>query len=1056
MRIIKISIENINSLRGKWTIDFSDESYAENGNQFVISGATGAGKTTILDAICLALYGKTPREQNINKSGNELMCKSEGSCSVELVYECPKGRFRSTFSQHRANYKPDKPLQDAICSLIEEETGEYIAEDVKASKIESYTKGVIGLDYAQFCKSIILAQGSFNEFIKGNERTKADILAKLNGTQHYKKVGELLWKKAKEAKDNYDNIIKEIGSMPVLSDEEREKIEAEDKAIDKELEKIALELGECAKKIYWREEYENKEKALKEAENEKDKFEQRKQDFAKDEKRLELANKAYGCENKYEAYITIANEYGLKENNYAKTKEELDAANHNVERARRSKEEKASSYNELESKQKTYRDCWKEVRSLDGNIANQEAAYGIQEKVATEAKENYDSNREKLETANREIEETKNKISQLEDYLNANENNKQLEQKLPYLKAKQDMIINQIHAVSDWENRIVNLNRELAERTNELDRVNTEIERIEGELKDYVSDNYKSISLFIRQYSLQEDKPCPVCGSTEHPFVNNAGAAPAIQEEMHNLGTDLQGEADASTLEGVKESNNSAVARVIELSDLNEKKIKEKEGYILEVRGTKNALEEKERGILEYKKKLRELLAEMNEALSLWNKKIDEADILNSIARIIRELEILQEEWNSKTTEKDSLNKNISIMLASIEHIKLQELEDKYKKEDEELNKIKEALDGIKEQRVKLFGQKNVDDAQEEYEKELTARKKALDEANKGFNEAEKALEKAKADYCNAQNELEEKRTSWKTSEEAFKKAVLENGFSNEQEFLDARMEDAKRNELETAKEKLKQEAIEIKANYEKAVKDFEAHKKEGRTSETKDYLLREQKMLEDKKGENNQKKGSIRKDLENDSEIRAKLREKNKELEEKSKEYDIYEKIKAMIGKKSDDLEVFVQKLVMDNLLIHANEHLQLILPDYKLIQKEDSLDCILHDINYNDEKYDRPISNLSGGETFAVSLSFALAIAETACERVSMDSLFLDEGFGTLSGEPLTQAINALKKLKTTGKMIGIITHIEPVIAEFDQKISAKKVRGYSVLEGPGISKG
>lgn len=188
-------------------------------------------------------------------------------------------------------------------------------------------------------------------------------------------------------------------------------------------------------------------------------------------------------------------------------------------------------------------------------------------------------------------------------------------------------------------------------------------------------------------------------------------------------------------------------------------------------------------------------------------------------------------------------------------------------------------------------------------------------------------------------------------------------------------------------------------------------------------------------------------------------LKEKKKmmlELKQAQEEREIYSAIKDMIGVSTgSDLEVFVQRLAMNNLLISANAYLSQILPDYSLVQKGDSMDCALHDINHPDPKDDRPMSNMSGGETFAVSLALALGIAEVASQKIQVDSLFLDEGFGTLSGEPLFEAINALKRLQNTGKMLGIITHVQPVIDAFDQKIYARKRNGVSMLEGAGISR-
>ena len=152
-------------------------------------------------------------------------------------------------------------------------------------------------------------------------------------------------------------------------------------------------------------------------------------------------------------------------------------------------------------------------------------------------------------------------------------------------------------------------------------------------------------------------------------------------------------------------------------------------------------------------------------------------------------------------------------------------------------------------------------------------------------------------------------------------------------------------------------------------------------------------------------------------------------------------------------DLSVFVQSLAFSSLLRLTNKNLFGITNRYKVVQKSPaSLDFEMQDIFFDEP---RSIANLSGGEKFLVSLSFALGISEFASRNVRVDSLFLDEGFGTLSGELLTEAINALKNLQKDGKMLGIITHVQDVINEIDQRIEVKPVSGgHSILIGSGIS--
>jgi DNA repair exonuclease SbcCD ATPase subunit len=143
---------------------------------------------------------------------------------------------------------------------------------------------------------------------------------------------------------------------------------------------------------------------------------------------------------------------------------------------------------------------------------------------------------------------------------------------------------------------------------------------------------------------------------------------------------------------------------------------------------------------------------------------------------------------------------------------------------------------------------------------------------------------------------------------------------------------------------------------------------------------------------------------------------------------------------------------MVFKNLINYANVYLYDITNKYTLEQKgENSLEFIIRDNNFKDT---RSISNISGGEKFIVSLSLALGISKFASHNIKIDSLFLDEGFGTLSGDYLTEAINALKKLQQDGKVLGIITHVQEVINEISQKIEVSPSGGgFSKIKGSGV---
>lgn len=127
MKILSLRLKNINSLKGEWKIDFTEEPFASNG-LFAITGATGAGKTTLLDAISLALYHQTPRLGQISKSKNELMTRHTGECLAEVEFEVKGIAYRAFWSQRRANNKADGNLQDPKAELATVADGQIIAE----------------------------------------------------------------------------------------------------------------------------------------------------------------------------------------------------------------------------------------------------------------------------------------------------------------------------------------------------------------------------------------------------------------------------------------------------------------------------------------------------------------------------------------------------------------------------------------------------------------------------------------------------------------------------------------------------------------------------------------------------------------------------------------------------------------------------------------------------------------------------------------------------------------------------------------------------------------
>ncbi|MDD1724645.1 MAG: AAA family ATPase, partial [Methanospirillum sp.] len=176
MKIISLHLKNLNSLVGDWSIDFSEPSYADYGF-FAITGPTGAGKSTILDGICLALYGKTPRLKRISDSTNDIMSTNTGECLAEVVFTTEKGKFRSRWYQKRAYSRPDGKLQTPVRELSHADTSQLI--ETKIKEIETLVEEYTGMDFERFTRTMLLAQGGFTAFLLAPVQDRANILEEI-------------------------------------------------------------------------------------------------------------------------------------------------------------------------------------------------------------------------------------------------------------------------------------------------------------------------------------------------------------------------------------------------------------------------------------------------------------------------------------------------------------------------------------------------------------------------------------------------------------------------------------------------------------------------------------------------------------------------------------------------------------------------------------------------------------------------------------------------------------------------------------------------------------
>jgi len=289
MRILKVRFKNLNSLAGEWEIDLAHPAFVSDGI-FAITGPTGAGKTTILDAVCLALYGRTPRLSKVNKSGNEIMSRQTGECFAEVTFETQAGRFRCHWSQRRAHRRPDGEFQNPKHEIADADTGRIFEAKLRgvAEQIEAAT----GMDFDRFTRSMLLAQGGFAAFLQAAPDERAPILEQITGTEIYSRISMRVHERRSEERKRLDGLQAELAGMQLLSPEEEQLLaDALEQKIQQDGE-LARELDRTSQAIAWTEGLARLREELRLLGQAREALQARIEAFAPEQERLDAANRA--------------------------------------------------------------------------------------------------------------------------------------------------------------------------------------------------------------------------------------------------------------------------------------------------------------------------------------------------------------------------------------------------------------------------------------------------------------------------------------------------------------------------------------------------------------------------------------------------------------------------------------------------------------------------------------------------------------------------------------------------------------------------------------------
>ncbi|MCD4743760.1 MAG: AAA family ATPase, partial [Desulfobacteraceae bacterium] len=559
MKILNVYFKNLNSLEGEWQIDFTDPVYISNGI-FLITGATGAGKTTILDAICLALYGATPRLGKITKSSNEIMSRQTGECFAEVVFETLKGRFVCYFSQHRSRKKSGGELQPPKHEISDADTGKVLESKLK--DVVSLVEKKTGMDFDRFTRSILLAQGGFAAFLHATPDERAPILEQITGTEIYSKISILVHEKKTREQSKLTELQSRLSGIQLLDKEEESVLNARLEEKNKSEAELVKKQDKLSKTISYREQHAEKVIELQETL----KIIQVKQEqLSKSDKvREETEKKYHTSKQERKQQLLILKEVREKDFHIFEKKKHVSTCSQNIEQANKAGKEISNIENnilkDIINKKQIIIDINQYFKENINKGFLAENFSGITQmfRVLKHNTLKYQ------ETTNRISNNEKKKKTLTQDHSKAEGANSALIQELNQQEIEKKKLGHKIEA-SLRENDLSIFREELdalKERANLLNHVFKiqetirkdqgridkgkfflwEIEKenyqIDNKIKSAIDDKKshekeiehleKQIKLLDRIRDLEQERsflkpnaPCPLCGAKKHPFVSD-------------------------------------------------------------------------------------------------------------------------------------------------------------------------------------------------------------------------------------------------------------------------------------------------------------------------------------------------------------------------------------------------------------------------------------------------------------------------------------------------------------------------------------------------------
>ncbi len=437
----------------------------------------------------------------------------------------------------------------------------------------------------------------------------------------------------------------------------------------------------------------------------------------------------------------------------------------------------------------------------------------------------------------------------------------------------------------------------------------------------------------------------------------------------------------------------------------------------------------------------------VNALLKKYNKVFD----ISSAKETKQELDILRKDFESHQNRQTELQRQTELAAQEFEQVKkqLSETQTALKAINKEISESEEALRLSITQRKSLFGDLDPTDFLKNLETKKTEAETIQELVNKQWNELQLQLQTNATEEKENQKQLENSNKTFTQLEAKLQEAIQKTEFENIEELREVILSTDELQELKTLQEDLKTRQVQLQQDLKTNSTDLEQAKKLALTDKSPAILQTELETLDASYQQLQQRIGAINERLAQNKLLKAESKKLLDQIENQRKEYNRWAKLNDIIGQADGKkFRVFAQGLTLKKLAQLANQHLQLLNSRY-IIHKRSDEDLTLDIIDTYQADNVRSMNTLSGGESFLVSLSLALGLSDLAGRNADINSLFIDEGFGTLDESTLDLAISTLENLQSSGKTIGVISHVKALKERIStQVVIQKSGSGFSNL--------